>query len=72
MSDGDEERWAPSQAPYAIAVSQSWWALQAATLFAADAKRASGPEQQIYARQIVDSYARSVAAPRCKSRSSSV
>jgi hypothetical protein len=53
MSDSQEEHWSPAHAPYAIAVSQSWWALQAVALFAADAKRASGPEQQIYARQIV-------------------
>jgi hypothetical protein len=52
MSDGQEEQWSPARHPYAIAVSQSWWAFQAALLFAADAKQASGTAQQIYARQI--------------------
>ena len=52
MSDGKEEQWSPARHPYAIAVSQSWWALQAAVLFADDAKNGSGAAQQIYARQI--------------------
>jgi len=52
MSDGQEERWSPARDPYAIAVSQAWWAFQAVLLFAADARNASGPAQQIYARQI--------------------
>ena len=52
MSDGEEEQWSPARHPYAIAVSQSWWAFQAALLFAADAKNGSGHAQQIYARQL--------------------
>ena len=52
MSDGEREQWSPARNPYAIAVSQSWRAITAANLFAADAKRASGPAQQIYARQL--------------------
>lgn len=52
MANGQEEEWSPARSPYAIAVSQSWWAFQAAVLFAADANNASGPAQQIYARQI--------------------
>jgi hypothetical protein len=53
MSDGQEERWSPVRNPYAIAVSQSQWALWAAQLFGRDAKEHCGDEQsQIYARQI--------------------
>jgi hypothetical protein len=52
MSHSRGDRWSPARAPYAIAVSQSWWALQAARLFASDAKNATGPAQQIYARQV--------------------
>jgi hypothetical protein len=52
MSDSQDEQWSPARSPYAIAVSQSWWALRAVRLFAADAKKADGPEQQIYARQV--------------------
>jgi hypothetical protein len=53
MSDDQEERWSPADNPYAIAVSQSQWALWAAQLFARDAKENCGDEQsQIYARQI--------------------
>jgi hypothetical protein len=53
MSDGPEERWSPARNPYAIAVSQSQWALWAAQLFGRDAKEHCGDEQsQIYARQI--------------------
>jgi hypothetical protein len=52
MSSGEEERWSPARNAYAIALSQSWWALQAVRQFAADAKAADGPAQQIYARQI--------------------
>jgi hypothetical protein len=44
--------WSPARAPYAIAVSQSWWFFQATAQFAADAERSTGPSQQIYARQI--------------------
>jgi hypothetical protein len=52
VSNGREEQWSPARAPYAIAVSQSWWALQAIFLFASDAQDATGPAQQIYARQL--------------------
>ena len=53
MSDDQEERWSPADNPYAIAVSQSQWALWAAQLFARDAKESCGDERsQIYARQI--------------------
>ena len=52
MSDGEERRWSPARDPYAIAVSQAWWAFQSVLLFAADARNASSPAQQIYARQI--------------------
>lgn len=52
MANDQQEQWSPARAPYAIAVSQSWWAFQSACLFAADARRSSGHEQQIYARQI--------------------
>jgi hypothetical protein len=52
MSDPEPEQWSPARDPYAIAVSQSWWAFTAAHLFAADAQAASGPAQQIYARQL--------------------
>jgi hypothetical protein len=52
VANDEEQRWSPARAPYAIAVSQSWWFLQAAALFAADAADAAGPAQQIYARQI--------------------
>jgi hypothetical protein len=52
VNDSHEEPWSPARAPYAIAVSQSWWALQTVALFAADARRSTGVPQQIYARQI--------------------
>jgi hypothetical protein len=53
MSDDSEARWSPADNPYAIAVSQSQWALWAAQLFARDAKEHRGDTQsQIYARQI--------------------
>jgi hypothetical protein len=53
MSDDSEARWSPADNPYAIAVSQSQWALWAAQLFARDAKEYCGDVQsQIYARQI--------------------
>jgi hypothetical protein len=52
VNDSSEEPWSPARAPYAIAVSQSWWAFHAAVLFATDATHSSGPAQQIYARQI--------------------
>lgn len=52
MGSDEEDRWSPASNPYAIAVSQSWWAMLAVRQFAADAKAAHGPAQQIYARQI--------------------
>ena len=52
MSLDEEEQWSPAFNPYAIAVSQSWWGMKAVLRFAADARAAQGPEQQIYARQI--------------------
>jgi hypothetical protein len=52
MANTEELEWSPARNPYAIAVSQSWLALQAATLFAADAKERHGSAQQIYARQL--------------------
>jgi hypothetical protein len=52
MGSYEQMRWSPANSPYAIAVSQSWWAMQAVLRFAADAKAADGPAQQIYARQI--------------------
>lgn len=53
MSDEQQERWSPARHPYAIAVSQSQWALWAAQQFARDAQEHGGDERsQIYARQI--------------------
>jgi hypothetical protein len=52
-SDG-EDQWSPAGNPYAIAESQSWWAMSAVLQFAADAKAARGPAQQIDARQIAE------------------
>jgi hypothetical protein len=52
MSSADEDQWSPARNPYAIALSQSWWATQAVVQFTADAKAADGPTQQIYARQV--------------------
>jgi hypothetical protein len=52
MSSQEDDRWSPARNPYAIAVSQSWWAMSAVVQFAADAMAADGPAQQIYARQI--------------------
>jgi hypothetical protein len=53
MSDDQDKRWSPADNPYAIAVSQSQWALWSAQLFARDAKENGGNERsQIYARQI--------------------
>jgi hypothetical protein len=49
----EEGQWSPARDPYAIAVSQSWWAMSAVVQFAADASGAHGPAQQIYARQIL-------------------
>jgi hypothetical protein len=52
MSDEQEDIWSPAHNPYAIAVSQSWWAIQALLLFTSKARSEFGQEQQIYARQI--------------------
>jgi hypothetical protein len=52
MNSEEEDQWSPARNPYAIAVSQSWWAMSAVLQFADDATAAHGPAQQIYARQI--------------------
>jgi hypothetical protein len=52
MTSGEDEPWSPARNPYAIAVSQSWWAVQAVQLFASNARSSSNHDQQIYARQI--------------------
>jgi hypothetical protein len=52
LSDEQKDEWSPTENPYAIAVSQSWWTLQTLLLFACEARNAVGPRQQIYARQI--------------------
>lgn len=52
MTIGPDEPWSPARNPYAIAVSEAWWALQGAALFASDATSAVGPAQQIYGRAI--------------------
>ncbi len=52
MREKQKDDWSPAENPYAIAVSQSWWALQTLLLFASQARVSDGPEQQIYARQI--------------------
>jgi hypothetical protein len=53
MNDEPRDPWSPAGNPYAIAVSQSQWALWAAELFARDAKKNDGDTRsQIYARQI--------------------
>jgi hypothetical protein len=52
MGDEPMNEWSPAENPYAIAVSQSWWALQTLLLFASQARDAVGHRQQIYARQI--------------------
>jgi hypothetical protein len=52
MTDGQNGDWSPAENPYAIAVSQSWWVLQALLLFASEASGAVDHRQQIYARQI--------------------
>lgn len=46
------DEWSPAENPHAIAVSQSWWVLQALLLFATEARNARDHRQQIYARQI--------------------
>jgi hypothetical protein len=52
MTDGQNGDWSPAENPYAIAVSQSWWVLQALLLFASEASGAVDHRQQIFARQI--------------------
>lgn len=52
MSDDQKDEWSPAENPYAIAVSQSWWVLQALLLFTSEARDALDHRQQIYARQI--------------------
>jgi hypothetical protein len=52
VSGAEDPPWSPAREPYAIAVSESWWALQSATVFAGDAKKSAGHVQQIYARQL--------------------
>lgn len=52
VSDEPKDEWSPAENPYVIAVSQSWWALQALLLFASGARNAIDHRQQIYARQI--------------------
>lgn len=52
MSGEREDDWSPARDPYAIAVSQSWWVIEALRLFVYYARSAVGHERQIYARQI--------------------
>jgi hypothetical protein len=52
MSDERKYEWSPAENPYAIAVSQSWWAMQALLLFVSETRSAVDHRQQIYARQI--------------------
>jgi hypothetical protein len=52
MSDDQKDDWSPAENPYAIAVSQSWWVLQALLLFVFQVRSACDPERQIYGRQI--------------------
>jgi hypothetical protein len=53
MTAERQEPWSAARNPYAIAVSQSQWALWAADLFARDARENRGDtHSQIYARQI--------------------
>lgn len=52
MIDEQKDEWSPAKDPYAIAVSQSWWTLQALLLFASEVSGAVDYRQQIYARQI--------------------
>ena len=46
------ESWSPARNPYAIAVSQSYFAFQASLLFIDQARGATGIKQQLYARAI--------------------
>lgn len=48
----NDESWSPARNPYAIAVSQAYFALQATLLFIEQARDATGVEQQLYARAI--------------------
>ncbi len=50
MTDANDD-WSPADNPYAIAVSQSWFAINSLVLFASKAREV-GPGQQLYARQI--------------------
>lgn len=52
VADDPQDNWSPAENPYAIAVSQSWWALHSLLLFAEAARSGFGHEQQIYARQV--------------------
>jgi hypothetical protein len=52
VNDEQKDEWSPAKNPYAIAVSQSWWAIQALLLFVSEARNATDHRQQIYARQI--------------------
>lgn len=52
MGGSEEVQWSPARDPYAIAVSQAWWAARAVQQFAADIKATDDPVRQIYARQI--------------------
>lgn len=48
----NEESWSPARHPYAIAVSQAYFALHATLLFIEQARDATGINQQLYARAI--------------------
>jgi len=42
-SEEEEDQWSPARNRYAIAVSQSWWAMAAVLQFAADAEAPPDP-----------------------------
>ena len=48
----NEEPWSPAKDPYAVAVSQSYFALHASLLFVEQAREAIGMKGQLYARAI--------------------
>ena len=48
----NNESWSPARNPYAIAVSQSYFALGSSLLFIEQARGATGINQQLYARAI--------------------
>lgn len=48
----NDEFWSPARNPYAIAVSQAYFALHAGLLFIEQARDATGINQQLYARAI--------------------